>query len=194
MDLQFSHLPMSIVKRLKYIEFAVIILDRAFSKHLFGMSKISQHLLLCREVGLLNLLSHRKIYLLPSCILLRQSYILQVLKFTIGLRLTEEEERAGSDWVEHKIGLGPDSKIYGHSFVEHVEPSFLSTQRRTISRLSRPSLNSELSEITDTGDNADSVCRKTSSSCKVRKDKVTSIHIPCPVRKEEDKSGMSSFI
>lgn len=54
-------------------------------------------------------------------------YSLQIIKYTVGLRLSEEEERQGADWVEHAIGIDPLSTNY----LGNSRPSSVQTVART---------------------------------------------------------------
>ena len=121
----------------------------------------------------------------------RSVLLLQGLKFTIGLRLSKEEEIAGADWAEHRIGLGPDTEIYGE---RHSVSGLLLSQGRSASRLSKTSIRSEVSDINDTVDNTKLVFRTKSSNGKIKRDQVMAINIPCPSNDADSKTGMSSFI
>ena len=105
--------------------------------------------------------------------------------------MSKEDEIAGADWAEHRIGLGPDTEIYGE---RHSSSGLLLSQGRSVSRLSRGSIRSEVSDIIESGDNTNLVFRTKSSNGKIRKDQVMAINIPCPNNGEESKKGMSSFI
>ena len=113
---------------------------------------------------------------------------LQALKFTIGLRLSKEEEIAGGDWAEHRIGLGPDTEIYGE---RHADSGLLS-RGRSVSRMSKTSKRSEVSDISETGYNANLVFR--TKSINGKRDHVKTINIPCPTNDGNSKPGTSSFI
>ena len=121
------------------------------------------------------------------------SHIFQAIKFTIGLRLSEEEEKAGADWAEHKIGLGPETEIYGS--VHHVTRSAMSYHNRPRSALSMRSTGSDISDITDTADNTNLVFRRFNNNHSAKKDKVTPINIPCPNNKQDNTTiSIASFI
>ena len=92
--------------------------------------------------------------------------------------MSEEDEKAGADWAEHRIGIGHDTEIYGSA--DHGSSSVALYNSRRGSALSRTSIKSDISDISDVNDTANFVFSRFGKRHKVKQDKVLPISIPCP--------------